>query len=101
MILQLQAKVHGLGYLGVSTCTYPIFSEFKATFRIPSVRSLFASLFASLFVSLLAKQGLINFCTVVVYSGIRADYDDKFLYSRSYHCLAGSDYDDKFLYCRR
>ena len=32
MILQLQAKVHGLGNLGVSTCTYPIFSEFKATF---------------------------------------------------------------------
>ena len=34
MILQLQAKVHGLGYLGVSTSTYPIFSEFKATFWI-------------------------------------------------------------------
>ena len=30
MILQLQAKVHGLGNLGVSTYTYPIFSEFKA-----------------------------------------------------------------------
>ena len=34
MILQLQAKVHGLGYLGVWTCTYLIFSEFKAIFRI-------------------------------------------------------------------
>ena len=34
MILQLQAKVHGLGNLGVSTCTYPIFSEFKANFWI-------------------------------------------------------------------
>ena len=30
MILQLQAKVHGLENLGVSTFTYPIFSEFKA-----------------------------------------------------------------------
>ena len=30
MILQLQAKVHGLGNLGVSTYTYSIFSEFKA-----------------------------------------------------------------------
>ena len=30
MILQLQAKVHGLGNLGVSACTYPIFTEFKA-----------------------------------------------------------------------
>ena len=30
MILQLQAKVHGLGNLGVLTYTYPIFSEFKA-----------------------------------------------------------------------
>ena len=34
MILQLQAKEHGLGNLGVLTCTYPIFSEFKATFWI-------------------------------------------------------------------
>ena len=34
MILQLQAKVHGLGNLGVSTCTYPNLSDFKATFRI-------------------------------------------------------------------
>ena len=34
MILQLQAKVHGLGYLGVSTYTYPILSDFKATFFI-------------------------------------------------------------------
>ena len=30
MILELQAKVHGLGYLSVSTYTYPIFSGFKA-----------------------------------------------------------------------
>ena len=36
MILQLQAKVHGLGYLGVSTCTYANLSNFKATFWIPS-----------------------------------------------------------------
>ena len=35
MILQLQAKVHGLGYLGVSTCTYPIFSKFRTTFCLP------------------------------------------------------------------
>ena len=34
MILQLQAKVHGLGNLGVSTCTYPTLSDFKATCRI-------------------------------------------------------------------
>ena len=34
MILQLQAKVHGLGNLGVSTCTYPNLSDFKATFWI-------------------------------------------------------------------
>ena len=34
MILQLQAKVHGLGNLGVLTCTYPNLSDFKATFRI-------------------------------------------------------------------
>ena len=39
MILQLQAKVHGLGYLGVSTCTYPIFSEFKAPKSDPSLPS--------------------------------------------------------------
>ena len=32
MILQLQAKVHGLGNLGVSTYTYLSLSEFKATF---------------------------------------------------------------------
>ena len=40
MILQLQAKVHGLGNLGVSTCTYPNLNDFKATFRIiiPSSR---------------------------------------------------------------
>ena len=39
----------------------------------------------------------INVCRVVANSGSRADYDDKFLYSRSY---SGSraDYDDKFLY---
>ena len=30
MILQLQAKVHGLRYLGVSTYICSIFSEFKA-----------------------------------------------------------------------
>ena len=34
MILQLQAKVHGLRNLGVSTYTYPTFSDFKATFWI-------------------------------------------------------------------
>ena len=32
MILQMQAKVHGLGNLGVSTYTYLSLSEFKATF---------------------------------------------------------------------
>ena len=37
MILQLQAKVHGLGNLGVSTCTYASLSDFKATFWIPSL----------------------------------------------------------------
>ena len=40
MILQLQAKVHGLGNLGVSTCTYPIFSEFKAPKSDPFLPSL-------------------------------------------------------------
>ena len=34
MILQMQAKVHGLGNLGVSTYTYPTLSDFKATFWI-------------------------------------------------------------------
>ena len=34
MILQLQAKVHGLENLEVSTCTYPNLSDFKATFWI-------------------------------------------------------------------
>ena len=34
MILQLQAKVHGLGNLGVLIYTYPNLSDFKATFRI-------------------------------------------------------------------
>ena len=34
MILQLQAKVHGLGDLGVLTYTYPNLSDFKATFWI-------------------------------------------------------------------
>ena len=43
MILQLQAKVHGLGNLGVSTCTYPTLSDFKATFWIlpPSLNDSF------------------------------------------------------------
>ena len=36
MILQMQAKVHGLGNLRVLTYTYPIFSRFKATFCLPS-----------------------------------------------------------------
>ena len=40
MILQLQAKVHGLGNLGVSTYTYPIFSEFKAPKSDPFLPSL-------------------------------------------------------------
>ena len=40
MILQMQAEVHGLGYLGVSTCTYPIFSEFKAPKSDPFLPSL-------------------------------------------------------------
>ena len=42
----------------------------------------------------------INFCGFVANSGSRADYDDKYLYSRSY---SGSraDYDDKYLYSRR
>ena len=34
MILQLQAKVHGLGNLGVSTCTYPNLNDFEAIFLI-------------------------------------------------------------------
>ena len=34
MILQLQAKVHGLGNLRVLTCTNPTLSDFKATFWI-------------------------------------------------------------------
>ena len=80
MILQMQAKVHGLGNLGVSTCTYPILSKFKATFRILILIT-------------------INFCYSRMYMRTRHDYDDKFLYSRSY---SGSraDYDDKFLYSR-
>ena len=35
MILQKQAKVHVVGKLGVSTCIYPIFSQFEATFWSP------------------------------------------------------------------
>ena len=47
MILELQAKVHGLGNLGVSTYTYSILSEFKATFRIlPSFTTRSAPWFA-------------------------------------------------------
>ena len=34
MILQLQAKVHGLGNLGVLSCTHPNLNDFKATFWI-------------------------------------------------------------------
>ena len=34
MILQMQAKVHGLVNLGVSTTRYASLSDFKATFRI-------------------------------------------------------------------
>ena len=34
MILQMQAKVHGLENLRVTTYTYPIFSRFKETFWI-------------------------------------------------------------------
>ena len=84
MILQLQAKVHDLGNLRVLTYTYSILSEFKATFCF-----LHPFLPSSLPPSL-----TINFCTVVVTWGTRSDYDDKFLYSRSY---SGSraDYDDK------
>ena len=37
----------------------------------------------------------INFCYSHMYMRTRHDYDDKFLYSRSYHCVAGSDYDDE------
>ena len=44
MILQLQAKVHGLGNLGVSTYTYPIFSEFKAPKSDPFLPSLMTSM---------------------------------------------------------
>ena len=36
MILQMQAKVHGLGNLGVWTTRYASLSDFKATFWIPS-----------------------------------------------------------------
>ena len=36
MILQMQAKVHGLGNLGVLTYTYPILSWFEATFCLIS-----------------------------------------------------------------
>ena len=39
MILQLQAKVHGMGNLGVSTCTYPIFSWFETPKSDPSLPS--------------------------------------------------------------
>ena len=38
MILQLQAKVHGLGYLGVSTCIYLIFSKFEAPKSDPNLQ---------------------------------------------------------------
>ena len=34
MILQMQAKVHGLGNVAVLTYTYPILSWFEATFAI-------------------------------------------------------------------
>ena len=73
MILQLQAKVHDLGNLGVLTYTYPILSKFKASFRIhsslpPSLPPFFT----------------ISFCTVVVITANRGDYDDKFLHTRSY-----------------
>ena len=40
MILQLQAKVHGLGYLGVLTYTYPIFSQFEGPKSDPFLPSL-------------------------------------------------------------
>ena len=35
MILQMQAKVHGLGNFGVLTSTYPIYSYFKDPFFPP------------------------------------------------------------------
>ena len=38
MILQLQAKVHGLGKLGVSTYTYVSLSDFKEP-KFPSLPS--------------------------------------------------------------
>ena len=74
MILHLQAKVHGLGYLGVSTCTYPIFSEFKAPFWIPS------SLPSSL---------TINFCTVVATAVAALTTTINNCYSRSYVSVTG------------
>ena len=39
MILHLQAKVHGLAYLGVLTTRYAILSEFKAPKSDPSLPS--------------------------------------------------------------
>merc|ERR1712102_183730 len=89
MILQLQAKVHGLGNLGVSTDTYQILSEFQLAVCSKYVRSMFAV--CSQYVR---KTGPDKFLYSRSYSGSRADYDDKFLYSRSY---SGSraDYDDE------
>ena len=53
MILQLQAKVHGLGYLGVLTTRYASLSDFKEPF------------FASLPSFLPSSHRHENFCTVV------------------------------------
>ena len=57
MILQLQAKVHVLGNLGVLTTTYAILSLFKDPFFPPFHHDKF----------LYSRS----------YSGSRADYDDK------------------------
>ena len=46
MILQLQAKVHGLGNLGVSTYTYPILSDFKATFILIIIKIKLSMIFS-------------------------------------------------------
>ena len=37
MTFYMHKKVHGLGIYILSTYTYPIFSDFKATFWIPSL----------------------------------------------------------------
>ena len=64
MILQLQAKVHGLGYLGVSTCTYQFSANLKQVFGscLPSFLTIIATVVAT---TVAALTTTINLCKVV------------------------------------